>query len=305
MISIQQAGQYATTDSGRMTKISFKKLCAKKQVLAVINNLVEVMDTSIAIMDVGGNILLGENSPAFEANYPVDLEGETLGWVAGAKKAAPIAQLLSYLASQEMSQKKLALELLEKYREITFLYDSAEKILTSLDPTEIANIVLQEARESIEATSGCVMLLHEKNDILESIVAFGSEYNLQTIIKVGEGIIGNIVLSGKGEIVNDVLSDPRFLATQGDRPESILPIWGSRQEVFSSLKIWGYPPPKNSILALICLPLKAKNRVIGAIAISSSKLISYTAEDLKVLATLASQAASAINVLRRQNQFNY
>lgn len=305
MISIQQAGQYATTDSGRMTKISFKKLCAKKQVLAVINNLVEVMDTSIAIMDVGGNILLGENSPAFEANYPVDLEGETLGWVAGAEKAAPIAELLSYLASQEMSQKKLTLELLEKYREITFLYDSAEKILTSLEPTEIADIVLQEARESIEATSGCLMLLHEAKGFLESIAAFGSEYNLQTIIKVGEGIIGNIVLSGKGEIVNDVLSDPRFMASQGDRPESILPIWGSRQKVFSRLKIWGYPTPNDSIVALICVPLKTKNKVIGALAISSSELISYNAEDLKVIATLASQAASAINVLRRQNQFNY
>ena len=304
MIPIQQARQYATTDSERMTKISFKKLCAKKQVLAVINNLVEVMDTSIAIMDVGGNILLGENSPAFEANYPVDLEGETLGWVAGAEKAAPIAELLSYLASQEMSQKKLARELLEKYREITFLYDSAEKILTSLEPTEIANIVLQEARESIGATSGCVMLIHEGKNILESIAAFGIEYNLQTIIKVGEGIIGNIVLSGKGEIVNDVLSDPRFLASQGDRPESILPIWGSRQEVFSSLKIWGYPAPKNSIVALICVPLKAKNKVIGAIAICSSEFITYTAEHLKVIATLASQAACAINTLLQENKVN-
>ena len=299
---IQQSRRLAIIGFGRMTKISLKKLCAKKQVLAVINNLIEAMDTSIAILDERGNLVLGESRPVFEAKHPVELEGEAIGWVAGEEKAAAIAKLISYLASQELNQKRLAREVLDKYREITFLYDGAEKIIASLEPKEIANIVLAEARKSIGATSGCVMLLHEGRGVLESIAAFGSEYNLKTTIGLGEGIISNVVLSGKGEIINDVFSDPRFPESISDSLESVVPIWGGRPEVGSALKIWGFPAPKTSVSALACVPLKTKDKVIGAIAISSSQPISYVAEDLKVLATLASQAACAINALLHENK---
>ncbi|AUB42681.1 GAF domain-like [Nostoc flagelliforme CCNUN1] len=49
------------------------------------------------------------------------------------------------------------------------------------------------------------------------------------------------------------------------------------------------------ISALICVPLRAKERVLGAIAIGTPKPDSYKAEHLKLVSIFASQSAIAID----------
>ena len=50
----------------------------------------------------------------------------------------------------------------------------------------------------------------------------------------------------------------------------------------------------DSIRSLICAPLASKNQTLGAIVLVSQVPVIYTAGDLKLLTTLASQAAPAI-----------
>ena len=89
-------------------------------------------------------------------------------------------------------------------------------------------------------------------------------YNRKTKIGPNIGIAGHILVSGKAEIVNDVLSDPRYV------------------------------PGDNEMRSLICAPLTTQNGTIGVINISHNEPVNYTAQDLKLFTALASQAAAAI-----------
>ena len=250
-----------------MTSASLKKLVFRKE-LSLIKALVNAINPSISIQNEEGEFLVGSGGSHLSNQFPVELEGDVIGWVQGDEKAAIVASLLSRLASREWEKRTLAQELLSKYKEITLLFKISEKIIDSLDVKEVANLVLDEARRLLKSNSGVLMLLHDGADMLENIASFGSEYDGGSTIRLGEGILGRIVLTGRGEIVNNVFSNPRRRLEQSRT--------GS----------------------LICVPLRNKDKVIGAIALKRLRSSTpYSSEDLKLLTTLAFQAAGVINAL--------
>ena len=250
-----------------MTSTSLKKLVFRKE-LSLIKALVNAINPSISIQNEEGEFLVGSGANHGDNQYPVELEGDVIGWVQGDDKAAVVASLLSRLASREWEKRTLAQELLSKYKEISLLFKISEKIIDSLDVKEVANLVLDEARRLLKSNSGVLMLLHDGADMLETIASFGSEYDDGSTIRLGEGILGRIVLTGRGEIVNNVFSNPRRRLEQSRT--------GS----------------------LICVPLRNKEKVIGAIALKRLRSSTpYSSEDLKLLTTLAFQAAGVINAL--------
>ena len=256
-----------------MAQLNFKKLISKKQFTSIIKNYINTLDTPIGILDADGNLLFGEKIENPAGKYLVEFAGEVVGAVSGGEKASSVASLLSHLATQEFEKKSLTGELLDKYREISLLYKLSEELSGSLDIQKVAKLVLEEAWKLIKATSGSVMLLNEETGKLEIVVAFGTGYNPQTTIEPDKGIIGSVVQTVRAEIVNDVLSDPRYVESE------------------------------NQISSLICAPLKIRDQVIGVINLGSESPVEYKSADLKLLTTLASQAASAIeNAIRHKNQ---
>lgn len=263
-----------------MSQISLKKLCTRKEILEVINDLIETLGINVTLKTSEGKILIAsriQNENAQIDRYDITLEGEIIGWVEGEEKSKIIATTIGLFASKEMEKKTLAQEVLGKYRELTLFYNISEKILGIVEPEKIANLVLEEARKFIDATNGVVMLFDDANGKLESIAGFDAtaEYSMQnqTIYDLNsEYFMYAVATSGRGEIVNDVLSDPRLNDSQF------------------------------RVSSMICVPLKTKNKVIGAIALGSKLPVTYAAEDLKLMTTLASQAASAINALLHENK---
>jgi adenylate cyclase len=247
-----------------MAKISLKKLLAKKEVSSILSNLLKAIDTPIIIQDAEGNLLIDNDINQPLRKYPVELSNEIIGWVIGDEKASTIASLLSHWLKNELEKKTLARETLDKYKEINLIYNLAERITACLDLKEVAELVIDEARKLIAADSGSLMLLNKETGKFEVIAAFGQEYDTKAPIEMGQGIAGNVVLTGRGEIINEVSTDPRFV--KGD----------------------------NRINSLICVPLQIHEHAIGVINISSKEPFNYRAADLKLFTTLASQAASAI-----------
>ncbi|PSB13262.1 guanylate cyclase [filamentous cyanobacterium Phorm 46] len=247
-----------------MVRINLKKLISKKSLRSVIDGARGALDAPIAIRNVEGTILFGEDCQDFFNSYPIILADEIIGYVTGTEKAAFIADMLSYTASADLDIRTLAVDTLEKYEEVNFLYDFSSKIATCLGVSEVSQLVVTEAKKLIEATNISVMLINEKVGKLEIVSARGKEYNSKTKIGRNIGIAGHILVSGKAEIVNDVLSDPRYI------------------------------PGENEMRSLICAPLTTQNGTIGVINISHHELVNYTAQDLKLFTALASQAAAAI-----------
>ena len=247
--------------------INLKKLCNSSHCLEAIADLAKSLGTSIVLQDTKGRIIFGEDQKQTGHRFPIELNGEVLGWAIGEEKVAPIASLISCLAQKELEKKTLAQEVLDNYREITFLYDLSQKLNASLDIDELVNFLLAEAKRLIKATSGAVMLL-SKSDLTEElkmVSVFGEEWHSdRPRIPVGQGIVGKVVEQGVGEIINDVPQDPRCMDFEG------------------------------AMSALICVPLVSKGRQIGAIALGSVTPVTYTAADLKRINNLATQAAAAI-----------
>lgn len=246
-----------------MAEISLGKVVRKKHFAPLVQRLVTALETPLAIEDSAGEILLTTDGVVGGERYPVQLHGETIGWVCGNDKAALLASLLAYQATQDLERKHLGSETLHKYKEITLLYEMADKIPACMDRTEIATCLIEQIRQVIRFSTISVLLLNKETGNLEVVASIGDGYELGTVVQPA-GIMGNVWSSGKGEIVNDVTSDARFVNR-------------------------GIP-----VSSLMCAPLKSKESITGIINLSSAEPVLYVAEDLKLFTTLASQAAVQI-----------
>ncbi|MDZ8110197.1 MAG: ATP-binding protein [Nostoc sp. DedQUE12a] len=245
-----------------MSAISLKKILNKEELPSFLRGLVHQLNIAIDIELVDGTKLISIGKQILENRYPIEVSGETIGWVVGDEQATLVAALLSFLAKQEAEKKILAKELLERYQEIDLFEDISTQLTTSLDRRQIAQLVLQEMSQLIESSAGMILLLSPDAAEFEIIAEFGVFFR-ENQPKPGQGIIGSIVQSGRAELINDVQADCRLSG-------------------------------KKNINALICVPLRAKERVIGAIAIGTDKAYSYRAEHLKLVSIFASQTAIAI-----------
>lgn len=223
------------------------------------------MGTAICIEDIDGKQLIGGiNSDISAYRYPVKLSEEVIGWVIGDQKTAAIAALVSYLAQQQQDKKVVVRELLEKYEEIDLFQDLSTQVTASLDVQEIARLVIEEAKNSINSTSGAILLLDDNSGGLKILWEYGQIGTLAKPLKLGQGIIGTILQSGNGEIVNHVSTDSRFMEFQA------------------------------RVSSLICVPLMSKKQMIGAIVMCSETPTTYSTKDWKLLSILALQTAGAI-----------
>jgi two-component system NtrC family sensor kinase len=251
-----------------MVSVTLRKLLSKKDKRTVIYQLAEALEINLIIQDAEGNRLLGEPPQELGGKYEVKLAGETLGWVIGSEKGAAIANLLSYLANQELEKKTLAGEVLDKYRETTLLYDISSQLTACLDLKEVANLVMAEAHRLIQASTGLILLFNECKHTLERRASFGKSSEIEALLKTSHSLINHVIETGTGEIINDLQTVENILS--------------------NSL----------SLNALICVPLKTKDKVIGAMVMGHAEAGNYTAQDLKLLTMLAFQAASAIENAR-------
>ena len=267
-----------------MAQINLKKLITRDDTASIITGLASTLGARMDIQDTNGSRLISFNggTPSPEpggaknivlpCRHPVELAGEVIGWVAGNTEASFMASFLTFLANKEREKKALIVETLDKYKELTLLYDIADKITVCLELKDVARVAIDEAKRLIKnAQNASVMLL--KNDMLEIVAASGMEYTQKVQLKPGEGIAGIVLSTGKAEIVNDVARDARF--AQGNYRVS----------------------------SLLCVPLKVKDRVIGVCNISSDSPVVYTSGEMKLLSILASQVAPAIeNALLHENR---
>lgn len=141
---------------------------------------------------------------------------------------------------------------------------SLDVLNTLVDVDETCNLVLEEIKHVIPADNGSIMLLGEKEQSLSIKSAFGTEYNPKVRFTAGEGIAGDLLRTGKAELINDVSADPRFIS--------------------------GVAP----VRSLLCAPLKWGNHIFGVINVSRSSEKLFALDDLKLLHSMAIHASIAI-----------
>ena len=250
-----------------MARVSLKQIVGVQNGLRpVVAALERALGGALSVADPAGGALLGAANGG--ERFAVRHDGKELGWVSGPQGAEAVAGLLQFLAAKESERKALGSEVLHLYREVNLIYSFSEKLAALLDLELVAKLTLQEARHLIVATDGAILLLDEETGVLSSAAAFGDELPGLSGFKRGTGIAGTVAATGVGEIVNDVMNDPRRINLVVD------------------------------VRSLVCAPLKVGEKVIGVMMLASTLPMAYEARELKLLNTLALQTATAIENAR-------
>lgn len=251
-----------------MSKINLRRIIFKREVSSLLTGISNFSETGLCIKDAEQNIIIGNHSAALHYNYPIEINGNVIGWVCGKETASVIAELLNYFASLELEKRDLVSETLHKYKEITMLYDFSEKVSSCLNSKEVSNFVISEALKVIKADNVSVILLNDGSDTFEVITNDGKEIYPSDIIRLREGLAISVMEAGKAEIINDVKSDNRYISNTAD------------------------------LMSVMFAPLKIKDKIIGVVKLGSRSPLEYAAEDLKIFVAFASQAAVAIENAR-------
>lgn len=244
-----------------MTKSALKSILDRKNGIAeMLGQALEYTKGSVWVEDANGMVLFGSAGPKEALAYPVDIEGETAGWVKSTKDAGFIAQLLNHNIGQEINRKKLGSELLHQYREINLIYTFSEKLSSVLSLETIAALILQEAGQIIRFSCGAVAYHDETSGEISLKAHAGSNFMLNLDWQTEDGFFREIALNGKSGITKPDVS------VLEDEPVPLV--------LYASLKV--------------------RDRILGAIVFTGTEDREFSAADLKLLTTLASQAAAAM-----------
>ena len=199
-------------------------------------------------------------------------EGEERRWT-------PDEQLLVRQVTDQLSlaleNAKLFQETQRRAQEMTALAEVGREISASLQIEEVLERIASYAWDLLQAETSAVYLPDAEAKYWTAISVVGAD--AQAIkadpILSGRGILGNIVLSKTGRIVNDASNDPSSVTVAGTTPNPYEHIMG--------------------------VPVLSLDRVTGMMAVwRTGKGREFTSTELGFLGNLAQQAAIAIENAR-------
>ena len=190
-------------------------------------------------------------------------------------------QITHFMAVKEdiTQRKQNELEIQRHLMELEALYENGLSIGRLLEPKEIGNQIIQTFARYLSWHHVVIRLLNPETDVLE-LIAFNqpdlsddsrrdAETRFSTMIsKAGQGLSGWAMQTGRSIRTGDVRVHPQYVYTH------------------------------QNILSGLYMPLKVGDRVIGCISVESDKPDAFTAQDERLLATLANQAAIAFENAR-------
>ncbi|HVS20594.1 MAG TPA: GAF domain-containing SpoIIE family protein phosphatase, partial [Pyrinomonadaceae bacterium] len=182
-----------------------------------------------------------------------------------------------------MQKAEAGLSTIDKLR---MLLDITKKISRSLDLNEVLNLVMETLDSLIPYDAAGIYLVKcsrpvtELDGVRDETCVFHTEavrgYDIADLqelrIKMGEGLIGHVAVSGKPFISLDVRKEPRYINARAR----------TRSEMVA--------------------PIISNNEVIGVFDLESDELNAYSKDDLDVLMMLASQVAIIIEKVMLHEQ---
>lgn len=148
--------------------------------------------------------------PYLEKRFPINMQERQLGSVVGISSnfdhqtrqcltatTQLVSQLLSNQAYQEYELNSMTTELLNKYEELSLLYELSQDLGVIFDIETICHITLERALEVVKAKKAFIALMDEKGEYLTVM----AEHNLKGFvgwnIPFGKGISGRVAAMGK------------------------------------------------------------------------------------------------------------
>ncbi len=157
-------------------------------------------------------------------------------------------------------------------KELSVLIETNRVVTSSLELDEVLEATIQGIREILHVEAGSLVIMDEEAGCLVFRKTFSPEQGWISgrTIQSGEGIVGYVVESGDSKLVNDVERDPHFSAEVDEEP-------GLTSN------------------AILCVPLKIRDRVLGAIEVINKLNGVFTDRDMELLQAMAASVAVAVD----------
>jgi sigma-B regulation protein RsbU (phosphoserine phosphatase) len=162
----------------------------------------------------------------------------------------------------------------EQANTLSLLYDVSREITSILDREELLRRVAQRIKKLVNYHVFSVMLWDENTQHLESafVMRYGDAIPARTRVPLHQGLTGAAASQRRSVRVADTLADPRFLGCEVETGVAV------RSE--------------------LVVPLLMQDRLIGVLDLESADTHAFTAEHERMLATLASYIAIALENAR-------
>jgi diguanylate cyclase (GGDEF)-like protein len=176
---------------------------------------------------------------------------------------------------QFMTSKATGVGRNRQLQELNIFHGVAKALTSSLDLDSILQTIMDKMAEYFRPDTWSLLMVDEELDELYFAIAVGtaSEALKNVRLKVGEGIAGWVAKHGERLIVPDVMTDPRF---------------SKRIDEMTQLETQ----------SIICIPLRAKHRVLGVIQLVNVDMDGFGDQELFFLQALSDYAAIAIENAR-------
>jgi Nif-specific regulatory protein len=169
--------------------------------------------------------------------------------------------------------------------EVELLGDISRVFAESLDLEMTLKSILKSLDTHLKLQRGTITLLESETETINIKVAHGLSEKSKKLgsYKVGEGITGLVVQTGREIVVPDISKDPRFL----HKTKSRTPIEGKR-------------------IAFFCVPIKLEGKTIGAMSVDRQAAKGDDFEDnvrlLNIIATMVAQAVKLNKLVQSERQ---
>ncbi|MFO7884879.1 MAG: sigma 54-interacting transcriptional regulator [Desulfobacteraceae bacterium] len=172
---------------------------------------------------------------------------------------------------------------MKEIEKITLFYEIS-KALNDLDLEQSLYNVLAILSESMHMERGTISILNPVNREINMEVAHGITRSAMEKgkYKLGEGIIGKVIQSGKSKIIPDVSNEPDFLDRTANRKK------------------------KNQPISFICVPIKKGDQIIGAVSVDKTFDKSYALREgqkfMSVVATMIANHVIRLETIRVEKE---
>lgn len=222
-----------------------------------VEDAAALVGAPVRLEDQNGKVLLGDPAATGE-RFAIS----NLGALVGPPSAERLARIVSHLLEREEEKLALADETLGRYKELTLLYDISDKLSRVLDVDEVCDMVVREAARFLNASSASILLVDHRREVLEPIASTDERTRTRNLA-ASSGVEGRVLRTGRAEFVEDVTT-----TTEVREP---------------------------GVCALMVAPLRSGETVFGLLRVTNSEAAAWTAGDLKLVTSLAGNAAASIS----------
>jgi Nif-specific regulatory protein len=161
-------------------------------------------------------------------------------------------------------------------QELSFLFEVSQILDRSLDLRDVMGPVLSSMAKHMGMLRGTITLLNRDTGeiLIEAAHGLSAKQRERGRYRLGEGVTGKVVQSGKPAVVPHISDEPLFLDRTGARSEL-----------------------ERDDISFICVPVKLGNETVGAL--SADRLFAEAVsleEDVRLLTVIASMISQAVRL---------